>query len=188
VSPTTGAIAFWIRRAVVRTVEADGYGFLPGGHAVSVGRGFPEIQLFRLDVETGKEEKVAAVEIPENVSGFSFADDLQTWATVDDEKVELRDLDSDRGFRKRHPPGALRPQYHSRYAAILYFDSSPGWRPSRSGVGLDLAPPGVIVDGDRCGPRGSRSTRQFAARLGGEDLGGLRHSGRLVGRGPGRHT
>jgi WD40 repeat protein len=143
--------------AVVRTVEADGYGFYPGGHEVSVGRGFPEIELFKLDVETGKEEKVAAVEIPENVIGFSFADDLQTWATVDDEgKVELRDLDSDRVLQRAQLPAGQVPfdlQYHGRYVAILSFDSELGVEagPLRVEVwGLDpWHLQGVIVDKER---------------------------------------
>ena len=128
VTNNAGEVAFLDARtgAVVRTVEADGYGFFPGGHEVSIGRGFPEIQLFRLDVSTGKEEKIAAVVIQEGVSGFSFSDDVRTWATVDEAgKIELRELGSDRVLQQAQlPPGQL-PfdlQYHGRYVAILSLD------------------------------------------------------------------
>ena len=171
VSNNEGDVAFLDAEtgSVVRTVEADGYGFLPGGHEVSVGRGFPEIQLFRLDVETGQEEKVAAVEIPENVSGFSFADDLKTWATVDEEGMtELRDLQSDRVLQRAQlPPGQV-PfdlQYHGRYVAILSFDRELGEAgPSGSRCGASTR--GSFGEWSStkngCSPRGSRSTRQVA--------------------------
>jgi WD40 repeat protein/class 3 adenylate cyclase len=128
VTNNVGEVAFLDARtgAVLRTAEADGFGFFPGGHEVSIGRGFPQIQLFRLDVSTGKEEKIAAVEIQEGVSGFSFSDDLRTWATVDEAgRIELKELGSDRVLQQAQlPPGQLPIdlQYHDRYVAVLSLD------------------------------------------------------------------
>ena len=172
---------------VVRTVKADGYGFFP---VDTRSRSAGDSPRFSSPGSTSRpEEKIAAVAVPESVSGFSFSDDARTWATVDDAgKIELKELGSDRVLQRAQlPPGQL-PfdlQYHGRYVAILSLDPElreagpPGWRCGARPV----AATGVVVDEEPVpSPRIAidEGGRRLVTGRGDGSRRGLRHPGRLV--------
>ena len=159
---------------------------LPGGHEVSIGQGFPRFSSPGSTSRPGR--KIAAVAVPESVSGFSFSDDARTWATVDDAgKIEPPGGSAPTGCFSR--PSFRRVSCPSTSSTTAGTSRSCPWipssaRPASSGGGVGST---RGSDGSgrrrRAGPSPRIAIDEGGRRLvtGGRRLGrGLRHPGRLV--------